>query len=178
MEVVIYWTLWKFDIVPHHLAVLLHISYPISNSKKMSKKCFDLFIKFAAYQGTEPLFQMFIHKKIRKFVATELKVVMQASTVFWLWINSSLIKTVITIYASVSGYFSNITFPVIITVQHRNANSVYIALTVRRKDIIITYPILMIKDCSEFSVQRHNFNTIKVHVLVTLAVRMLLSHRT
>jgi hypothetical protein len=72
----------------------------------MSKKYFDLFIKFAAYQATEPLFQMFIHKKIRKFIATELKVVMQASTVFSLWINSSLIKTVMTIYASVSGYFS------------------------------------------------------------------------
>jgi hypothetical protein len=55
-----------------------------------------------------------------------------------------------------------------------NANSVYIALTVRRKDIIKTYPILMIKNCSKFSVQRHNFNTIKVHVLVTLAMRMLL----
>jgi hypothetical protein len=49
---------------------------------------------------------MFIHKKIRKFVAAELKVVMQASRVFSLWINSSLIKTVMTIYASVSGYFS------------------------------------------------------------------------
>jgi hypothetical protein len=49
---------------------------------------------------------MFIHKEIRKFIATGLKVVMQASTIFSLWINSSLIKTVMTIYASVSGYFS------------------------------------------------------------------------
>jgi hypothetical protein len=57
--------------------------------------------------------KMFIDKKIRKFVTTqlkvvmsELKVVMQASTVLSLWVYSSLIKTVMTIYASVGGYFS------------------------------------------------------------------------
>jgi hypothetical protein len=56
-----------------------------------------------------------------------------------------------------------------------NANSVYIALGVRRKDIIKTYTILMIKKCSELSVYKDTFNTIKVHVL---AVKMLLLHRT